>query len=96
MLGAPRLADPGLLRSACWVDGAERRAASGACLAVVNPATGEPLGSVPSLSAAEVDLAIAAAERALPAWRARPAKERAGVLRRWADLMLEHREDLAL
>ncbi len=96
MQGAARLSDPSLLRSACWVAGGELRAASGASVEVRNPATGELLGSVPSLSGREVEDAIAAAERALPAWRARPAKERAAILRRWADLMLQHCEDLAL
>ncbi len=93
---AMKLKDAQLWLEACWVDGAPQRAASGATFAVVNPATREPLGAVPQLSPSEVAAAIAAAERALPAWRARPAKERAAILRRWADLMLEHREDLAL
>lgn len=91
-----KLSDPALLREACWVDGRELQAASGARLEVVNPATREKLGRVPSLAPAEVERAIAAAARALPAWRARSAKERAAVLRRWADLLLEHSEDLAL
>ncbi len=91
-----QLSDTSLFREACWVDGRELRAASGASFEVVNPATRERLGSVPRLAAAEVEQAIAAAARALPAWRARPAKERAGTLRRWSDLMLQHREDLAL
>ncbi len=91
-----KLSDPSLLLEACWVNGAAVRAASGASFEVVNPATRERLGAVPQLAASEVARAIAAAERALPAWRARPAKERAAILRRWADSMLEQREDLAL
>ncbi len=91
-----KLQDAQLLLEACWVDGAAVRAASGASFDVFDPATRERLGAVPQLAASEVTSAIAAAERALPAWRARPAKERAAILRRWADLMLEHREDLAL
>ncbi len=91
-----QLADAKLFLEACWVDGAPTRAASGASIAVVDPATRAPLGAVPQLAPGEVQSAIAAAERALPAWRARPAKERAAILRRWADLMLEHRDDLAL
>jgi succinate-semialdehyde dehydrogenase/glutarate-semialdehyde dehydrogenase len=90
------LADATLFLEACWVDGAPVRAANGATLPVVDPATRAPLGAVPRLAPAEVQGAVAAAERALPAWRARPAKERAAVLRRWSDLMLEHRDDLAL
>jgi len=91
-----KLSDAGLLLEACWIDGAPVRARGGACLDVVNPATRERIGATPRLAAPEVEAAIAAAERALPAWRAKTAKERAAVLRRWADLMLEHREDLAL
>jgi succinate-semialdehyde dehydrogenase/glutarate-semialdehyde dehydrogenase len=91
-----RLADPKLFLEACWIDGAPALAASDARFEVRDPATRARLGSVPQLAPAEVERAIAAAERALPAWRARPAKERAAILRRWADLMLEHRDDLAL
>jgi succinate-semialdehyde dehydrogenase/glutarate-semialdehyde dehydrogenase len=91
-----RLEDAGLFLESCWVDGAPARAGSGETLEVVNPATRERLGAVPKLAGAEVERAVAAAQRALPAWRARPAKERAAILRRWADAMLEHREDLAL
>ena len=63
---------------------------------MTNPATGETLGRVPALSAAEVERAIAAAAAAFPAWRARTAKERAAVLRRWSELLLAHQADLAL
>jgi succinate-semialdehyde dehydrogenase/glutarate-semialdehyde dehydrogenase len=91
-----QLRDPELFLEACWVDGAPARAASGATQGVWDPATRERLGAVPQLAAGEVERAIAAAERALPAWRAKTAKERAAILRRWADGMGEHREDLAL
>jgi succinate-semialdehyde dehydrogenase/glutarate-semialdehyde dehydrogenase len=91
-----QLRDPGLFLEACWVDGGPAHAESGATLAVTDPATNERIGAVPRLAAREVERAIAAAQRALPGWRAKPAKERAGILRRWADSMLEHREDLAL
>ena len=74
-----------------WID-----ADSGATFPVTNPATGELIAAVPRLGAAETRRAIEAAERAYPAWRARTAKERAGVLRRWYELMLEHQEELAV
>jgi len=90
------LADPELFLEAAWVEGRALRAADGATLAVTNPATGETLGRVPSLSAAEVEAAVAAAAAAFPAWRARTAKERAAVLRRWSELLLAHQSDLAL
>ena len=91
-----RLDDPELFQEASWVDGRPLLAADGALLTVTNPATGETVGRVPALGAAEVEQAIAAAARAFPAWRVRTAKERAGVLRRWSDLLLAHRDDLAL
>jgi succinate-semialdehyde dehydrogenase/glutarate-semialdehyde dehydrogenase len=93
--GAPGLRDAGLFRDACYVDGTWIPARSGATIDVDNPATGRVLGTVPKCGAAETRDAIAAAARAFPAWRQTTAKERAGVLRRWFDLMLQHQDDLA-
>ena len=64
--------------------------------AVTNPATGEVIADVPRHGVEETRRAIAAAERAQPGWRARTAKERALILRRLSDLMLERQEELAL
>jgi succinate-semialdehyde dehydrogenase / glutarate-semialdehyde dehydrogenase len=89
------LTDGALFRQACFVDGQWIGAGSGATVAVDNPATGETIGTVPKLGAGETRAAIAAAARALPAWRAKTAKERAVALRRWYDLMLDHQDDLA-
>src|SRR5205823_14888158 len=63
--------------------------------AVINPASGQTLGTVPDLGAAETRRAIQAAERAWPAWRAKTAKERAVILRKWFDLMMASQDDLA-
>jgi succinate-semialdehyde dehydrogenase/glutarate-semialdehyde dehydrogenase len=68
---------------------------SGESFAVENPATGETIARVPRLGAAETRRALARAEAALPAWRSLLAKDRARILRRWADLMLEHEDELA-
>ena len=68
---------------------------SGEHFAVEDPATGETIREVPRMGAAETARALAAAEDALPAWRGLLAKERARIMRRWADLMLEHEESLA-
>ena len=68
---------------------------SGEMFAVENPATGESVAEVPRMGEAETRRALAAAEEALPAWRSRLAKDRARILRRWADLMLENSEQLA-
>jgi succinate-semialdehyde dehydrogenase/glutarate-semialdehyde dehydrogenase len=84
-----------LLRRQAFVDGAWAAADSGDTFPVVNPATGETLAEVPRMGAAETRRALGAAERALPEWKARTAKSRAAVLRRWADLMLEHEDELA-
>jgi succinate-semialdehyde dehydrogenase / glutarate-semialdehyde dehydrogenase len=90
-----KLKDPTLLRELCFIDGAWNPADSGATLDVKNPATLTKLGSIPNMGAPETRRAIAAAAAALPAWRARTAKERAVILRRWFDLMIENQEDLA-
>ncbi len=91
-----RLEDTTLLRQQCLIGGSWKDAVSGATVAVHNPATGERLGTVPNMGAAETRQAIEAASGALPAWAARPAKERATVLRRWYDLLLAHQNDLAV
>ncbi len=88
------LNDPGLLKSQCfingeWVSGSDR-------LDVYNPATGELITSVAAVGAAETEQAVAGAERAMQAWRKTTAKERAELLRRWYDLILENQEDLAV
>ena len=85
----------GLLRRQAHIDGAWVDADSGETFAVHNPATGETIAGVPRLGAAETRRAIEAAQRALPAWKHAPAKERARVLRRLSDLMLERADDLA-
>ena len=91
----PSLKDPGLFREANYVGGRWIVARDGAAIAVTNPATGAILGHVPSLSRAEIGEAIAAAHAAQAGWRSRTAKERAAILRRLFDLMLENQEDLA-
>jgi succinate-semialdehyde dehydrogenase / glutarate-semialdehyde dehydrogenase len=90
-----KLKDPKLLRELCFVDGAWVAADNGTTVDVRNPATTQRLGSVPKMGTDETRRAIAAAAAALPAWRARTAKDRATVLRRWFDLIIEHQEDLA-
>src|SRR6187402_2993878 len=89
------LTDPKLFRQVCYIDGAWVNARSNATINVDNPATGEIVGTVPKLGGAETRDAIEAAERALPAWRKKTAKERGAVLRKWFDLMMQHQDDLA-
>jgi succinate-semialdehyde dehydrogenase/glutarate-semialdehyde dehydrogenase len=90
------LADPGLLRQANYIDGKWVGADNGATLPVNNPATGDLVGEVPAMGAAETRRAIEAAQRAYPAWRALLASERSAILRKISDLMLQNMEDLAL
>ena len=88
------LREPSLLREANYIDG-RWEAVDGAAIEVSNPATGAVLGRVPSLGREDAARAIDAARRALPAWRAQTAKQRAAVLRRLYELMQAHQEDLA-
>jgi succinate-semialdehyde dehydrogenase/glutarate-semialdehyde dehydrogenase len=90
-----RLTDPTLLRNACLVDGKWIAADSGESIDVRNPATGDQVGTVPFFKAEETKRAVEAADKALPAWRGLLAKERGRLLRRWFDLVIENREDLA-
>ncbi|MBL8669902.1 MAG: NADP-dependent succinate-semialdehyde dehydrogenase [Alphaproteobacteria bacterium] len=88
------LKDPTLFRERCYVAGAWIDADNRQTIPVKNPATGAVLGSVPKLGAAETRRAIEAANAAFPAWRAKTAKERAAILRKWHDLMLANVDDL--
>jgi succinate-semialdehyde dehydrogenase/glutarate-semialdehyde dehydrogenase len=90
-----QLKDPTLLRQQAYINGQWSDADNGATLAVTNPATGEQLGTIPLMGAAETKRAIAAANAAWPAWRKKSARERAIILRKWNDLILENTEDLA-
>ncbi len=89
------LSNPELMRQACYIDGAWVGADSGATLAVHNPATGTQLGTVPACGTAETARAIAAAARAWPAWRAMTALQRADIMLRWRDLIMQNQDDLA-
>jgi succinate-semialdehyde dehydrogenase/glutarate-semialdehyde dehydrogenase len=85
-----------LLRSHGYIDGQWAAADSGKTFPVTNPANGATLVEVADMGAAETRRAIEAANRALPGWRGKTAKERAAILRRWYDLILAHTDDLAL
>jgi succinate-semialdehyde dehydrogenase/glutarate-semialdehyde dehydrogenase len=89
------LKDPSLLRQQAYIDGEWCDALEGQTVTVTNPATGESLGTVPHMGAQETRRAIEAANAAWPAWRKKTARERALILRKWNDLMLENADDLA-
>ena len=90
------LKDPTLFRQRCHIDGAWLDADQAETIVIRNPATGEVLGTIPRMGGAETRRAIAAADAALPDWRAKTAAERAALLRRWYELMLANQDDLAL
>jgi len=90
-----KLQDERLFRQHCYIDGEWVDAISRATIKVTNPANGDTLGTVPKMGAEETRRAIEAADRALPGWRAKTAKERAQILRRWFDLLMANQEDLA-
>lgn len=89
------LNDPQLFREHCLIDDAWCEGENGERETVINPATGEPLAAVAQMSAGQTRAAIAAAERALPGWRALSGQQRAARLNAWAELIDAAREDLA-
>ncbi|WP_322053622.1 NAD-dependent succinate-semialdehyde dehydrogenase [Paraburkholderia bannensis] len=88
-----QLKDPALFKTRAWIDG--EWSGGTATFAVLDPADNSEIARVPDFGAAEASRAIGAAHAALPAWSAKTGKERAAVLRRWYDLVIEHADDLA-
>ncbi|HEY1385512.1 MAG TPA: aldehyde dehydrogenase family protein, partial [Dongiaceae bacterium] len=90
------LKDPSLFRQQCYINGQWADADSGKTIDVTNPATGEVLGTIPNMGAAETRRAIEAANAAWAGWRKKTAKERANILRKLFNLMMENQDDLAV
>ena len=90
------LKEQDLFRRQCFVAGEWVDAADGSTIDVYNPATGELIGTVPSLGRKETARAIAAADAAWPGWRKMTAHERSRIIRRWYELIIEHQDDLAM
>lgn len=90
------LTDPSLLKTQAFINGQWTDADNGETFPVTNPANGELVASVARVGAAETARAIQAAEVAMRDWKRLPAKTRAGILRKWFDLMMANQEDLAL
>lgn len=88
--------DQDLFRQQCFINGQWLNADSGKTIEVTNPATGEVLGTIPQMGAAETKRAIEAANASWGAWRKKTAKERANILRKWFNLMMEAQDDLAM
>ncbi|WP_250459915.1 NAD-dependent succinate-semialdehyde dehydrogenase [Microbulbifer litoralis] len=89
------LKNTSLLRTQSYVDGQWIDADSGNTFDITNPATGEVIASIADLGADETRRAIEAADKAWPAWRDKTVKERAKILRRWYDLIIDNVDDLA-
>ncbi len=91
-----KLEDASLLKQDAWIAGHWTAAADGRRVVIRNPANGSIVGEVPLMGAVETRSAIEAAATALPSWSRKTAKERAAVLRRFADLMIANTNDLAV
>ena len=89
------LNNPRLFRSKAYINGVWTDADDSSTFPVTNPADGTVLTTVPNQGVAETRRAIEAANEAWPEWRNKTAKERAAILRRWFDLILESKDDLA-
>ena len=90
-----QLKDAGILKTKAYINGEWVTGEQGDTFAVVNPATGEEIAQVASVTFAQTRKAIQAAEKAQQSWKALPAKQRSDLLERWYQLVLEHQEDLA-
>ena len=88
-----RLKDPSLLRDKCYIDGAWVGAGE---TVVANPVNMAEIAKVPNMGAKETTQAVEAAEKAFPAWAKFTAKQRSNILRKWFELIIANREDLAL
>ncbi len=91
-----QLKDAKLFREQCYIDGSWQDADNKSTFTINNPATGVKLGTVPKMGTAETRRAIEAANAAWPAWRAKLARERAIILRKWYELIIANQDDLAL
>ncbi|MGV8992356.1 MAG: NAD-dependent succinate-semialdehyde dehydrogenase [Thiobacillus sp.] len=90
-----KLSDPDLFKQQSLINAGWQDAADGARFTIHNPANAERVGHAPRCTSADVEHAIEAAHAGFQSWRTTPAKTRAQLLRRWFDLILAHRDDLA-
>lgn len=91
-----QLSNPALLKQHVFINGQWLDALDQKSFAVTNPATGQEIGRVPSVSIEQVEQAVEAADDALKTWKLTTAKERSLLLKKWYQLMIEHQEDLAI
>ena len=91
-----QLSNPSLLKQQVFIDGQWLDAPEQKSFEVSNPATGQVIAHVPTVSTLQVEQAVEAADEALKTWKLTTAKERSLLLKKWYQLMLEHQEDLAI
>jgi len=90
------LKDPSLFKEEAFINGNWVKSSSGKTFPINNPASNEIIAQVSNLDASDADKAIAAANAAFPKWRDITGKERAGLMRKWFDLILQNKDDLAI
>ncbi len=90
------LNDPSLLKQQAYINGEWIDALNGGTNEVLNPANGEVIATVPDLGVEETEAAIAAANNALSSWKKKTAKERSVFLRKWFELIVAAKDDLAM
>ncbi|MFZ4379545.1 MAG: NAD-dependent succinate-semialdehyde dehydrogenase [Polynucleobacter sp.] len=90
------LKDPSLFKEEAFINNQWVKSSAGSSFPIHNPATGEIIAQVANLGAADAEKAIAAADQALPKWKSLTGKERAGIMRKWFDLILQNKDDLAI
>lgn len=96
MSSQPTLSNPDLLKQQCLIKEGWQDASDGATIEVTNPFSGEVIGSVPSLTEQDVNEAVAYADQVQASWAAKTPQERGDLLQKWADLIDENKEDLAV
>lgn len=90
-----QLNNPDLFRQEAFIAGTWVNAENGETIDITNPATNEVIGTMPKMGSNETQRAIEAANKALPAWRAKTAHERSAILEKWHDLIMSNQQDLA-
>ncbi|TXD97625.1 NAD-dependent succinate-semialdehyde dehydrogenase [Psychrobacter frigidicola] len=90
------LSNPDLLKQRCFIKDGWHAAVDGTTINVTNPFNGEVIGTIPSLTEQDVNDAVAYAHKVQKTWAAKTAQERAELLQKWADLIDDNKEDLAI
>lgn len=90
------LTNPDLLKEQCFIKEGWHGASDSATIEVTNPFSGDVIGTIPSLTTQDVNDAVAYSHEVQAAWAAKTPQERASLLQKWADLIDDNKEDLAI